>query len=62
MDKQDKYCPMSLPSTQYKDMTVCKGSQCAWYIDDGCAIVVLAQHKKQGLQVTNCYDVFELPI
>lgn len=42
MDKQDKYCPMSLPSTQYRDMTVCKGDQCAWYINDGCAIAVLA--------------------
>ena len=54
--QQDKYCPMSLPSTQYKDMTVCQGSECAWYTDDGCAIAVLAT-RQYKMEVK--YDLIE---
>lgn len=66
MKQQDKYCPMSLPSTQYHDMTLCKCDQCAWYTDNGCAIAVLAtrQYKievKYDL-VENDNDTFNTPI
>lgn len=40
MKQQNKYCPMSL--TTYNDMIGCKGPACAWYVDGGCAIMVLA--------------------
>lgn len=38
----EKWCPMA---------NLCKRcvSDCAWYMDDSCAIVVMARHNKQRL-------------
>ena len=56
MNWQDKYCPMSLPSTQYRDMIVCQGDKCAWYTGAGCAITVLAT-RQYKMEVK--YDLIE---
>lgn len=50
-----KWCPMA-------DLSERCASDCAWYTDGGCAIMVLVRHQRQKLQGASCDDIFKLTL